>query len=538
MSITFKPINSMQRVLYAIEPTFEEKRATALKRMKYALQIAMYTDAHSYNLTVEAEGKLKDVITVYEQLPAPVTTIPQNIDEYYETTSPALVPDALIKHEKPFDLPPRQYRAVSVIFDITDKVKAGEYETVFNLKNEKGEVVASCSHTLTVKDVKLPDTDLVLTNWMHYDCIAQKHKVKLFGEEFYKVFASYLKVYTECGYNMLLTPLFTPPLDTKIGSERQTAQLIDVIKLKNGYDFDFSKFDKFIKFAKRNGIKYFELSHLFTQWGGNACPKIELNVGKSNQERIFGWDVPSTDIRYQDFLTAFIPKLIERLKKLGIDKCSYFHLTDEPNDKHIEKYTELREFTKALIGDMPTMDAMSHYEYYEKGLVDVPVPEIDVYKPFKENGVYPLFVYNCCNPSWGNYSNRFLSMPLHRTRIIGAQLYQTGVQGYLHWGYNFYNARLSVCEIDPYRVTDANAGFPSGDGFIVYPIKGGATHSLRSVAGFEAFDDYRILKYAEKVLGKEKVDGMLKDYGLEGYNAYAHSAQAHFDFMQKVISVL
>ena len=112
------------------------------------------------------------------------------------------------------------------------------------------------------------------------------------------------------------------------------------------------------------------------------------------------------------------------------------------------------------------------------------------------------------------------------------------MQGYLHWGYNFYNARLSVCEIDPYRVTDANAGFPSGDGFIVYPIKGGATHSLRSVAGFEAFDDYRILKYAEKVLGKEKVDGMLKDYGLEGYNAYAHSAQAHFDFMQKVISVL
>lgn len=537
MSILLTPINSMQRVLYATKPSFEEKSATTLKRMKYALQIAMYSDTHSYNLTMEAEGKLKEVITLYEQLPAPVTTIPQTIDEYYETTSPALVPDALIKHENTFDLPARQYRAISVIFDITDKVKAGEYETVFNLKNEKGEVVASCSHTLTVKEVKLHDTDLVLTNWMHYDCIAQKHKVKLFGEEFYKVFASYLKVFTECGYNMLLTPLFTPPLDTKIGSERQTAQLIKVIKNKNGYEFDFSAFDKFVKFAKRNGIKYFELSHLFTQWGGNACPKIIATV-EGKQERIFGWDIPSTDIRYQDFLTAFIPKLIERLKKLGIDKCSYFHLTDEPNEKHIEKYTELRGFVKALIGDMPTMDAMSHYEYYEKGLVDIPVPEIDTYKPFKDNGVYPLFTYNCCNPSGGNYSNRFLSMPLHRTRIIGAQLYQTGVQGYLHWGFNFYNARLSVGEIDPYCNTDANAGFPSGDGFIVYPIKGGATHSLRSVAGFEAFDDYRVLKHAEKVLGKEKVDMLIKEYGLEGYDVYPHSAQAHFEFMQKVISLL
>ncbi len=537
MPIQLKTVNSMQRVLYSVQPTFEEKSATVLKRMKYALQIAMYTDAHSYNLTLDVVGKLKDVITVYEQRHVPVTTIPQTIDEYYETTSPALVPDALIKHEKPFDLPPRQHRALSVIFDISDKVEAGEYETVFNLKNEKDEVVASCSHTLTIKDVCLDDTDLVLTNWMHYDCIAQKHNVKLFGNSFYKVFDSYLKVFTECGYNMLLTPLFTPPLDTKIGSERQTAQLIKVKKLDSGYEFDFSDFEKFVKFAKRRGIKYFELSHLFTQWGGNACPKIIADVN-GKQERIFGWDVPSTDVRYLDFLTAFIPQLIENLKKLSIDKCSYFHLTDEPNEKHIEKYTELRKFVKALIGDMPTMDAMSHYEYYEKGLVDIPVPEIDVYKPFKENGVKPLFTYNCCNPSWGNYSNRFLSMPLHRTRIIGAQLYQTKVQGYLHWGYNFYNARLSVGEIDPYSNTDANAGFPSGDGFIVYPIKSGATHSLRSVAGFEAFDDYRILKQAEKILGEEKVDALLKEYGLSGYDKYPHCPKAHFEFMQKVISLL
>ncbi len=537
MSIQLKPINSMQRVLYAKEPTFVESEATTLKRMKYALQIAMYTDAHSYNLTMEVEGKLKDVTTVYEQLPVPVTTIPQTIDEYYETFAPTLVPDALIRHEKSFDLPPRQYRALSVIFDISEKVNAGTYETVFNLKNENGEVVASCLHTLTIKDVKLPDTDLVLTNWMHYDCIAQKHNVKLFSNSFYKVFASYLQVFTQSGYNMLLVPLFTPPLDTKIGSERQTAQLIKINKNKDGYTFDFSAFERFIKFAKSKGIKYFELSHLFTQWGGNACPKIIAQVN-GKQEKIFGWDIPSTDIRYQEFLTAFIPQLIERLKKLGIDKCSYFHLTDEPNEKHLEKYTELRTFIKALIGDMSTMDAMSHYEYYEKGLVDIPVSEIDAYKPFKNNGVNPLFVYNCCNPSWGNYSNRFLSMPLHRTRIIGVQLYQTGVQGYLHWGYNFYNARLSVGEINPYSNTDANAGFPSGDGFIVYPVKGGATHSLRSVAGFEAFDDYRILKYAEKVLGKEKVNELIKEYGLDGYDVYPHSACAHFDFMQKVVSLL
>lgn len=536
MSIQLKPINSMQRVLYLTTPDFEETSACAVKNTWYVVQLALYTDAHLYDIKVEAEGKLKDNITIYKQLPVPVTTIPQRTDEYYETTTPSLVPDAVVKAEA-FDLPPRQWRALSVVFDVTGKTESGTNETVFKLKNASGEVLAQCTHTLNVKDAVADETDLVLTNWMHYDCIAQKHNVKLFSEKFYKVFASYLKVFAECGYNMLLTPLFTPPLDTKIGSERQTAQLIKVKKLNDGYEFDFSRFEKFVRFAKKHGVKYFELSHLFTQWGGNACPKIVADTD-GKEERIFGWDVPSLDIRYQDFLTSFIPKLIDVLKKLDIDKCSYFHLTDEPNDKHVEKYTELRKFIKALIGDIPTMDAMSHYEYYEKGLVDRPVPEIDVYKPFKENGVYPLFVYNCCNPSWGYYSNRFLSMPLHRTRIIGAQLYATDVQGYLHWGYNFYNARLSVCEIDPYSNTDANGGFPSGDGFIVYPTKDGATHSLRSLAGREAFDDYRILKLAEKTLGKDKLAELIKEYGLEGYDVYPHSAKAHFEFMQKVISLL
>ena len=41
-----------------------------------------------------------------------------------------------------------------------------------------------------------------------------------------------------------------------------------------------------------------------------------------------------------------------------------------------------------------------------------------------------------------------------------------------------------------------------------------------------------------KVLGKEKVDMLIKEYGLEGYDVYPHSAQAHFEFMQKVISLL
>ena len=536
MNITFQCVNSMQRIFPSAPSIESESGAKAVKNTRHNVQLALSSDKHLYDLRICVESEIKDYIKVYAQRLVPITSFPQSMDDYYESTAPTIVPDVVEKVDC-FNLSPRAFRGFSVVFDLDKKVKSGEYKTTFTLKTSNNEVLATTEYTLTVIDKVAKETDLVLTNWMHYDCICQKHNVKPFSQKFYKVFAEYLKVFTECGYNMLLTPLFTPPLDTAIGGERLTAQLIKVEKTENGYNFDFSAFEKFVKFAQKHGVKYFELSHLYTQWGGNACPKIMATVN-GKQERIFGWDVDSYDIRYRDFLTQFIPLLLQTLKKLGIDKASYFHLTDEPNDKHIEKYSELRSFTKSLIGDMPTMDAMSHYEFYEQGLVDVPVPEIDAFPSFKKNNVYPMFVYNCCNPSNGYYSNRFMAMPLHRTRIIGTQMFATEVQGYLHWGYNFYRSRLSISEIDPYFVTDAEYSYPSGDGFIVYPTEDGATHSLRSLAGREAFDDYRILSLAKEVLGKDKTDALIAEYGIENYDVYPRSAKAHFEFMQKVISLI
>ena len=39
---------------------------------------------------------------------------------------------------------------------------------------------------------------------------------------------------------MLLTPVFTPPLDTAVGGERRTVQLVDVKAEGNQYTFGFA----------------------------------------------------------------------------------------------------------------------------------------------------------------------------------------------------------------------------------------------------------------------------------------------------------
>ena len=374
---------------------------------------------------------------------------------------------------------------------------------------------------------------------MHYDGIASKHGVKLFGDEFYLVFAGYLREYVRAGNNMLLTPLFTPPLDTEIGGERRTAQLIGVkLTANGGYEFDFKPLEKFGEFAFAHGVKYLEFSHLFTQWGGKCCPKIMAETENGEEKKIFGWETASDSKEYLAFLDEFLTKLASFIDDHGWRKKCYFHLTDEPWEEHLEKYTFLRDFVKARIGDMPVMDAISHYDFYEKGGVDVPVPITGSFKAFENKGIKELFVYYCCGPYQDFYSNRFLNMPLQRTKIIGAQIYETGVQGFLHWGFNFYNTAKSYAEINPYEDTSAGSMFPSGDSFVVYPGNGDAVGSLRSETLGEGFFEYRALKTLESYIGRKKTLKILHDSGVKGYTEYPRSSAAHRALREKVYAAL
>ncbi len=80
---------------------------------------------------------------------------------------------------------------------------------------------------------------------------------------------------------MILTPLFTLPLDTLIGGERTTVQLIGVNREQGSYTFDFTEFDRWISLAESCGYQYFEMGHLFSQWGQNMHLKL-LQVKKVN----------------------------------------------------------------------------------------------------------------------------------------------------------------------------------------------------------------------------------------------------------------
>ena len=533
-------IHSLEKILPLTEPVGEEKGGSVLKNQTYNFQVALrsFAPQGAGTVFVRVSGPLEKYITVRKEALAPATVIPHDADDYYVTKDVTLIPDALLPCDKGLYVPHGQWRAVWISVQLDGTVGSGVYSTDIEVVGLDGTVHAKLTHMLEIIDAVAPKNDLKLTNWMHYDGICRIHRVQPFTDAFYEVFKGYLQQYVSSGFNMLLTPLFTPPLDTDVGRERMTVQLVKVWKDENGYRFDFSALESFITFVLARGIEYIEFSHLFTQWGGKACPKIIVEID-GKEEKCFGWDAPSDSEEYKRFLDAFLPQLMRVIDKLGIRERCYFHLTDEPNATHEEYYAKCRALVKSHVGDIPVMDAIELYSYYEKGLVDLPVVFVKGYEEFAKRDTQNIFVYNCCYPAGEYYSNRFINMPSQRTRVLGFQLYATGVKGYLHWGFNFYNSCRSRYAINPYAVTDAG-GFPCGDPFIVYPDEenGGAHGSVRLEAVKEGFQDYCALRLLETFVGRAEVCCLLSEWGLDGYAVYPRSAEKHVRFREKINALI
>jgi hypothetical protein len=171
------------------------------------------------------------------------------------------------------------------------------------------------------------------------------------------------------------------------------------------------------------------------------------------------------------------------------------------------------------------MDAMSHSEYVEAGLLDMPFVATSSTDEFIEKGIKDYYVYYCTSQRSSFLSNRFMAMPLERTRIIGMQMYQNNVRGFLHWGYNFYYSFLSREKINPFAVTDCMGRYQSGDSFIVYPGADGALTSIRNEAFLQGLQDYRALMLLEERLGRDKVCAFLEENGVaKNFHDYPKSA--------------
>lgn len=510
-------LDSMAKVFYDEEPveSIEGECPSFFVNEVFSVQLGIKSTDESDNdlVEIEVDGPLAPFTRLREVVAVPVRYAgKERHGGEYLRKSPGLFPDLLkdIKDGK-LRLASGYWQALHFTIDLRNagktKLNFGKNNLIVTIKTEGNEYKKEIE--LEVLRGELPKLSIYHTEWFHADCLADYYGVESLSERHWEIMANFIRHYGKSGMNTILVPTFTPPLDTEVGGERTTVQLVDVVKNGSSYSFNFDKVKRFIDICLESGIEYFEMAHLFTQWGANAAPKV-MAYADGELKKIFGWETDSEGEEYMDFLSAYLPSLTKKLDEWGLNGKVFFHLSDEPDENCIEKYSSLRKKIAPFLSDYPILDAVSRYSFVERGIVDRPVPGNNHLEPFLENKVKGLWTYYCCAQG-DKVPNRFMSMPSARNRIMGVLIYYFDIKGFLHWGYNFYNSQYSIEHINPYAVTDAGGAFQAGDAFLVYPgVDGKPEDSLRMMALNEGFQDYRALvKYEEKV-GREEVIALIE----------------------------
>lgn len=504
MNITVFPVSSLEKVFRDEKPAAYLQKMTLLTDECGSLQFAFCADEDgevSIRVTSGLPLQVFGIREVYAGLASPE----EKDDAFLRNGASGMYPDVLTPLAPRVPVKAGEWYAVWIQLQPTEGC-AGSHTVGISVVS--GECRAHSEIPVRVLQAALPEQTLICTHWFHSDCLHSYYKVPVFSEEYWAITENYVRTAVEHGINFLLTPLFTPPLDTAVGGERPTVQLVDVTKTRAGYTFGFDKLDRWIDMALRCGVKYFEMSHLFTQWGATAAPKIMAHTA-SGYRQIFGWQTNASGKAYSDFLGQFAAALIPYLKEKGIAKRCRFHTSDEPGDKHYYSYRRAAKIMQSLFGEFDSIDALSDFRFYKNGLVRTPVPEEGSVEKFKGK-TQELWTYFCCGQYRNHLPNRFFAMPLSRCRILGILFYLYDIKGFLQWGYNFWYSQYSVREIDPFEESDAGGAFPSGDAYQVYPAADGtAMPSLRLKVFRDALQDQRLCQKLESLSDRATVEKII-----------------------------
>lgn len=538
MNCVLKLFSSLEKVFFdKPSDVAEHTEGSMLKNEIYSFQLAAFCqDAENQKTSciIKIESELQPYITIHQvgYVPVLVPSIQIDDDDDYISKRPGLFPDSLhsIKDGR-IELLNQQTRTFWIAVEPKGE-KTGIYPIVLQILDRKNNILAETCFTLEIIDAELPETEVRNTAWFHGDCLAALHNVEVQSEAYYEILEKYLAVYAKFGHNMILTPIFTPALDTEVGGERPTNQLVDIVRDHGRYAFDFTRLKRWIDLCHKYGIRFFEMAHLFTQWGAEHAPKI-MAVADGEYKRIFGWETDALSEEYRNFLGVFLPELVKFLKKEGVMENCYFHVSDEPKLEDEQQYRAVKEMVQSYVPVTQWIDALSDYSFYEKGIVSSPIVSNDHIHTFLEKGTQNLWTYYCVTQR-KDVANRFIAMPSYRHRILGYQMYKYNIQGFLHWGFNFWFSQLSKHVVNPYIDTSAGGAFSSGDGFIVYPLDedGEVVCSLRLYVLNESWQDMRALELLESLMDRETVTALLKD--IEGFDSYPRNSQYLVNFREEI----
>ena len=166
-------------------------------------------------------------------------------------------------------------------------------------------------------------------------------------------------------------------------------------------------------------------------------------------------------------------------------------LSDEPDDKMATAYNMLTAMVKEVAPDIKVLDPVQS-DLIDTRYMDIPCPDERKVATLPRQDGQVCWMYNCMGPQ-GNWANRFIRIPLLKTRIVNWLNYHYDTQGFLHWGLNYW---VGAKDEDPWK--DAYGSYIAGDMWIIWPGNHKVYSSIRLCAMRDGIRDFDLLRMIEK----------------------------------------
>ncbi len=399
----------------------------------------------------------------------------------------------------------------------------GIYKGIVTITGKIGKKSFSLSKDYSVKvyPVTVDKTSLWVTNWFSIDTAQLKWMNG--GRSFVP--------FSEQHWDMIRT------LAKKMAEYRQNVAIISPLALsdfsfENGkWKTDFTKFDKMVDiFIKEGVIGRIEGGHIGGRESTWTSQFVVMVPAKSDNPQKRFDNLPISDPRAQEFYKDFIVSLRDHIKEKGWDKIYMQHIADEPIEENIKSYIEIAGFVRKLAPDFKFVDACHSKNL--GGMLDIWVPQLDYmnrdyefYNKQQQSGK-EIWFYTCLNPKF-EYVNRFIELPLLRTRYVHWLNFKYNIPGYLHWGLNYWSLGNPFGEQTGIQYEGGNV-LPGGDSWIIYPRDGKLFSSIRYDAMRDGIVDYELFRMLEKkdpALAKDLIDKVIYSFERYDNNIEAFRAQ-------------
>ncbi len=433
-----------------------------------------------------------------------------------------------------------------VEFDIPRNLEPGLYEGELEVSGtDTGRFTAKKKFHVEVYGATLPEKQgLTVINWVHTDLRAMNGGQPTDRERFYELLSGaiipFMNRYGQNCYQFAYA---------NRGNVGNAWTEYDESKGRYcwKYDFDMTfgrEFNLFLDacpslamvhglniIAARNDNSYVMLGYVLGE-DGKPLLKEDGEIDYGYYDLDGTKEEPAVEMYMEDYFGQFQDWLASHRLPDGRTWLDIYAQTvqDEPGDAQAPAYNQLAGYLKKAAPKIKILEPIGT-NLIDDTLLDYPCPTIAHLTDIPARGNQVQWTYTCMGPQ-GEYANRFIRLPLIKTRILHWINYRYNAVGYLHWGLCYW---YGCPDGDPYK--DAydlsrqyKGSFIGGDMFIVYPGDGELYPSVRLCAMRDGIRDYDLLRMIE-ARSKADADNFCKRFVMD--NATYNTSIDNFRLLRK-----